>query len=53
MIRRLNPKRLLVYGGKVDYDYGNIEVIYYDNHVTGRMKMSSEERQNTDEKDIS
>lgn len=38
MIKRLSPKRLLVYGGQVDYDYGDIEVIYYNNHVTERMK---------------
>ena len=37
MIRRLNPKRLLVYGGKVEYDYGDIEVIYYENATTERM----------------
>lgn len=38
MIRRLNPKRILVYGGEVEYEYGDVEVIYYDNHVTERMK---------------
>lgn len=38
MIKRLTPKRLLIYGGKVDYDYGAIEVIYYDNATIERMK---------------
>lgn len=38
MIKRLNPKRILVYGGMVDYDYKDIEVIHYDNEVTKRMK---------------
>lgn len=38
MIRRLKPKTLLIYGGKVDYDYGNIKTIYYENKVTERMK---------------
>lgn len=38
MIQRLNPKKLLVYGGQVDYDFGKIKVIYYDNHVTENMK---------------
>lgn len=38
MIRKLNPTRLLVYGGEVDYDYSDIEVIYYQNKVTERMK---------------
>lgn len=38
MIRRLDPKTLLIYGGKVDYDFGKIKTVYYDNHVTERMK---------------
>ena len=38
MIRRLKPKTLLIYGGKVDYDYGDIKVIYFENKVTERMK---------------
>ena len=38
MIKRIAPSTILVYGGQVDYDYGNIEVIYYDNKVTERMK---------------
>lgn len=38
MIRRLEPKALLIYGGEVDYDFGKIKTVYYDNHVTERMK---------------
>ena len=38
MIKRLKPKTLLIYGGKVDYDYDNIKVIYFENKVTERMK---------------
>lgn len=38
MIKRLEPKTLLIYGGKVDYDYGDIRTVYYDNKVTERMK---------------
>ena len=37
MIKKLKPKRLLVYGGALDYNYGQIEVIEYKNHVTDRM----------------
>ena len=37
MMKRLRPKRLLVYGGKLDYDYGDTEVIYYENITTERM----------------
>lgn len=38
MIKKIKPSTILVYGGKLDYDYGDIEVIYYDNKVTERMK---------------
>lgn len=37
MIKRLTPKRILIYGGKLDFDYGDIELVYYENHVTERM----------------
>lgn len=37
MIKEIEPKTILVYGGKVEYDYGDIEVIYYENKVTERM----------------
>lgn len=38
MIELLKPKRLLVYGGEVKYDYGDIEVHYFENATTERMK---------------
>ena len=38
MIRKIEPSKILVYGGKVEYDYGNIEVIYYDNEVLKRFE---------------
>ena len=38
MIKRIEPTTILVYGGKLDYDYGDIEVIYYENKVTEQMK---------------
>ena len=38
MIEEIEPSTILVYGGKLDYDYGNIEVIYFNNKVTERMK---------------
>jgi hypothetical protein len=37
MIKRIKPSKILVYGGKLDYDYKDIEVIYYENKVTERM----------------
>lgn len=38
MIKRLKPQTILVYGGKLDFDYGGIDVRYFDNQVTERMK---------------
>lgn len=38
MIELLKPKRLLVYGGKIEYDYGDIEVYYFENETTERLK---------------
>ena len=38
MIRRLKPKTLLIYGGEVDYDFGKIKTVYFNNKVTERMK---------------
>lgn len=40
MLRILNPATVLVYGGKIDFDYGETEVIYYDNHVINNWKNS-------------
>lgn len=38
MIELLRPKKLIVYGGAVDYDYGDIEVHCFENATTERMK---------------
>lgn len=38
MIRRISPSVILVYGGKLEYDYGEIQVKYYGNKVTENMK---------------
>ena len=38
MIKRIQPSTILVYGGKLDFDYGDIQVKYYDNQVTENMK---------------
>ena len=40
MIQEIQPSTILVYGGELDYNYGNIEVIYYKNKVTERMNAS-------------
>ena len=36
MIKQCKPSHILVYGGKVEYDYKGIDHTYYDNEVTER-----------------
>lgn len=38
MIKQIEPSTIIVYGGKVDYDFKNINYIYIDNKVTENMK---------------
>lgn len=40
LIKRKHPRTLLIYGNgkKPDYDFGDIEVIYYENQVTQKWK---------------
>lgn len=44
MIRRLKPKTLLIYGGEVEYDFGKIKTVYFNNKVTERMKVAKDGR---------
>ena len=44
MIRQIEPSTILVYGGELDFDYGSIEVRYYDNKVTRRLKDNGRSR---------
>ena len=38
MIKRISPSTILVYGGKLDFDYGKIKVKYYENKVIENWK---------------
>ena len=38
MIKQIEPSVILVYGGKLEYDYKGIEVRYYENKVTENWK---------------
>ena len=38
MVKRLTPKKIVLYGGMVDADYGESEIIEFKNEVTERMK---------------
>ena len=42
MLNHIEPSTILVYGGKIEFDYHGISVTYYDNKVTERMKQSRE-----------
>ena len=34
MIERIKPSAILIYGGKLEYDYGDIKTVYFENKVT-------------------
>lgn len=34
MIRQIEPSTIIVYGGKLDFDYGEIKTVYFENKVT-------------------
>ncbi len=39
MIEKIKPSKIIIYGGKLDYDFKDIEVFYFENKVTERMKL--------------
>ena len=42
MIEQIEPSAILVYGGELDFDYGDIEVIYFDNKVLKNWRNNKE-----------
>lgn len=38
MIEKIKPSVILIYGGQLDYDYGDIKTVYFDNAVLERWK---------------
>ena len=38
MIKRIEPSTIIVYGGKLDFDYGDIKTVYFENKVTENWK---------------
>ena len=38
MIKRIKPSAIIVYGGEIDFDYGNIKTVFFENKVTERWK---------------
>ena len=41
MIRQIEPQTILVYGGQLEFDYGGIDVRYFNNKVTENWKGGS------------
>lgn len=37
-MRALRPRRVLLYGGPIGFDFGDAEVVEYSNPVTERMR---------------
>ncbi len=42
MIKQIEPKAILIYGGKLEYDFKDIKVYYYDNKVTENWQKGGE-----------
>lgn len=38
MIEAIHPKAIVIYGGKLDYDFGDIDTYYFENKVTEKWK---------------
>lgn len=38
MIKQIEPSAILIYGGKLDFDYGDIKTVYFENKVTENWK---------------
>lgn len=38
MLRQIEPSAILIYGGRLDFDYGNTETYYFENEVTENWK---------------
>ena len=38
MIKQIEPSAILIYGGALEYDYGNIKVVYFENKVTENLR---------------
>ncbi len=38
MIQQIEPSTIIVYGGKIDFDYGSIKTVYFDNKVTEKWR---------------
>ncbi len=42
MIKQIEPETIIVYGGKLDFDYGKIKVVYFENKVTEKWSGKTE-----------
>lgn len=46
-IKQVQPKNILLYGGKIDYDFGDVNIIYFENQAIERLsKGAKKENEN-------
>ena len=38
LIKRINPTAILIYGKKIDYNYGETKIVYYENMIIERFE---------------
>ena len=38
MLDRIKPSAVLIYGGKLDFDFGKVKTVYYENRVTEKWR---------------
>lgn len=38
MIKQIEPRTIVIYGGKLEFDYGDIQTVYFENKVTENWK---------------
>ena len=44
MIKQIEPSAILIYGGQLEYDFGNIKTVYFENKVTENWKVVEEKK---------
>lgn len=44
MVKQIEPSAILIYGGQLDYDFGNIKTVYFNNQVTENWKAVDKEK---------
>lgn len=45
-IKQVQPKNILLYGGKIDYDFGDVNIIYFENQAIERLSKGAKKDEN-------